>query len=230
VGLVLVGVLTGESRGNFILWDGQQMTVNTTHSEGSLYDTSRAFIVPGGYVTGLYARDCSTVNICGGSAGTLIAYNASTLNILSGSVYYLYTWGSGSVVNISGGSVDHLDVLADNGTANIYGGWVDGLFTSGVVDVFGGSVYTLCAYPGSVVTFHGRNFDVRGGLWWDGNRVLGTGLLTGEWMDGTPCAVNIHVNESRDEYKATILVVPEPATLALLTLGGLLAFRRRRCK
>jgi len=77
----------------------------------------------------------------------------------------------------------------------------------------------------SVITFHARDFRTHGGLWLDGDRVLGTGgALTGEWFDGTSWAVDIPDNQAT----ATILVIPEPATLLLLAMGGLALLRRRR--
>jgi hypothetical protein len=85
-------------------------------------------------------------------------------------------------------------------------------------------VSDLYARDTSVVTFHGRDFSVHGALQWDGDRVLGTGLLTGEWTDGTLWAVNIMENDAG----ATIRAIPDPATLSLLALGGALALLRRR--
>jgi len=79
----------------------------------------------------------------------------------------------------------------------------------------------LYAYGYSEVTFYGRNFDYGSGLTLDGNRVLGTGTLSGEWLDGTPWALNILGNSST----ATILV-PEPATLFLLGLGAVMLRKR----
>jgi hypothetical protein len=90
--------------------------------------------------------------------------------------------------------------------------------------IVGGSPPTLEAYNTSVATFHARDFSVHEGLWLDGDRVLGTGVLTGEWTDGTLWAVNIICNDST----ATIRVIPEPATLSLLALSGALALLRRR--
>ncbi len=43
-------------------------------------------------------------------------------------------------------------------------------------------------------------------------------------MDGTPWAVNIKTHDAG----ATILAIPEPATLALLALGGVGAFLHGR--
>jgi len=66
----------------------------------------------------------------------------------------------------------------------------------------------------------------RVGLTLDGDRVLGTGLLTGKWFDGTSWAIPIQ----KHDLGATIRVVPEPSTLVLLSIGagGLLVFAWRR--
>jgi hypothetical protein len=67
-------------------------------------------------------------------------------------------------------------------------------------------VSTLEASGYSVVTFYGQNFSVGDGLFLFGDRVMGTGMLSGEWMDGTPWTVNIKPNV----LTATILVIPGP--------------------
>jgi len=63
----------------------------------------------------------------------------------------------------------------------------------------------LHASSSSMVSFYGRNFRVYGGLVFDADYVLGTGLLAGEWFDGTPWAVNI----AEHSPSATILVIPD---------------------
>jgi len=59
-----------------------------------------------------------------------------------------------------------------------------------------------------------------------GDRLVGTGILGGKWTDGTAWTVKITANDTW--YGATILAIPEPATLLLLALGGLALLRRRR--
>ena len=225
--LALVGPLAGEGRGDFVLQGDEQMTVDTSHSEGGLYDQSRARIVSGGsvtfalsayhssavdisgsgYVKALHALNCSAVSISGGSVDGLVATDTSTVAISGGSVTYTLHAYNSSAVDISGGAVG--DLLAADTSA---------------VDISGGSLGVLRAADTSAVTFHGQDFLLGSGLSLDGNRVLGTGLLSGDWFDGTPWAVNITLNDSG----ATILAMPEPATLGLLALGGAALLARRK--
>jgi len=134
------------------------------------------------------------VDISGGSVRTLNAYDSSAVKLSGGLVTYLDTRDS-STVDISGGLMIH-----------------------------DGSVTALRAYGTSVVTFHTRDFHTHGELWLDGDRVLGTGFLSGKWFDGTSWGVTITDNA----VGATILAIPEPATLSLLALGGAALVRRRR--
>ena len=243
--LALLGPLAIEGRGNFILWNDESLTVNSSHSQGILYDTSRAFIVTGGSVNYLYANNSSGVNISGGGVSNLYAYNSSGVNINSGSVSSLNAYNS-SDVNINSGSVsslnaynssdvnityrgsvgNHLSALDystvdisggslyrlsayDSSGVNISGGGVSNLYAynSSDVNISGGSLDYVYAYNSSVVTFYGQNFRVGGGLVFYGEQVLGTGILSGEWVDGTRWAVRITGNEPT----ATILAIPESA-------------------
>jgi hypothetical protein len=213
--LMLLGPLAGQSRGDFVLWDDQQITVNSHHNQGNLYDTSRAFIVPGGSVTDLFAEDFSAVGVSGGSVYFLYACDSSVVDVSGGSMSDLEAWNS-STVDISGGSVNYL-CARDSTAVDISGGtvsWLDA-HNSSIVNISGGSVSNLWACDFSAVILYGQNFRVGGGLVFDGERVLGLGTLSGEWMDGTPWTTNIAYNETT----ATIWAIPEPATLLLLGLG-----------
>jgi hypothetical protein len=288
--LTLLGPLAQKSRGSFILHDSEQFTVNSFHSTGTLYDTSRASIVSGGSVSNLYAYDFSVLDISGGNVSWLRAYDWSSVNISGGSVdYYLYAknsstvsisagtlWalsasdssavnisggsvssglyaGDSSAVDISGGYVQHLsaqdwstmnisgasvtDLYAyDSSAVNISGGNVVALwaYTFSDVAISGGSMYSLGAYGSSAVelsggsvdylyaknsstvTFYGQNFRAAGGLVFDGDRVLGTGTLIGEWTDGTRWAVNIPKNDPT----ATILAISGSATYYVNAQNG----------
>ena len=61
--LVLALTLTSVGRADFMLWNDEQLTVNTSHSRGDLYDQSLATVISGGWVGNLYAFNSSTANI-----------------------------------------------------------------------------------------------------------------------------------------------------------------------
>ena len=264
--LFLCGPLCSEGRGDFTLWDDDQITVNVPHTLGTLYNQSQASLISGASVNSLYAYDDSTVDISGGSlyypflaVSGLSAYGTSTVNISGGSVTYLHAYDTNAVdisggsvtglwaygtsnVDVSGGTVytlwaygtSNVDIsggtvdLSANDTSNvdISGGTIEYLWARdhSTVDISGGSMDQLKAYDTSTVTFIVRDFRLGAGLSLDGDRVLGTGFLSGEWYDGTRWTVNITENATG----ATILATPEPATLSLLALGGLAILRRRR--
>lgn len=242
--LVLVFLVTVSTRADFILHGNEQFTVNSYHTYGILYDTSQVSIVSGGTISSfLDAYDSSTANISSGYVSSLAAWNSSTVDISGGTVrdlspsdYSKINISGGSItenfnifnfstVDISGGSISYFLGARNSSAVNISGGSVSYLYTedNGDVDISGGSVSSLYAIDSSVVSFHGRNFSISGGLVLDGERVLGLGILSGEWMDGTPWAVDILQNES----SVTILVVPEPGTLLLLGIGAVMLRRRR---
>ena len=290
--VLCAGWLAGTARADFTLYGNEQLTVNTFHQQGWLYDQSKAWLVSGGEVNSLLRTyDDSTVDMSDGRIGFLETYGNSTVDIsggslgifthdgsrvtvTGGSVKTVYTSGHSSVdfacgpsgsadvgivfvndastltlsaghlgsrimafddsdVRITGGSVDDRVSAEDNATMTISGGDLYCLETwhDSVVDLSGGSVDFIRAHGGNM-TIHGKDFILVGGLLLEGDRVLGTGVLSGKWFDGTAWAIPIPVHEAG----ATILAVPEPATLALLALlalslpkrGGLAMLKRKR--
>jgi hypothetical protein len=90
----------------------------------------------------------------------------------------------------------------------------------------GGSVTRLYTYDSSTVIFNGYDFSLGSGLSWDidNQTILGTGSLTGMWFDNTSFEIPIMEHDST----STIIAIPEPATLLLLTIGSLTIIKRKR--
>ena len=162
-------------------------------------------------VFSLYAADTSNVTITKGDINWLSAANSSEVIMSGGAV---------------GGPMEASLNVHDEARLTLTGGYVVrlGAWDSSRIVIDGGAVGRMSAHHSSSITFHGTDFQVSGGLSLDGETVLGTGLLTGKWFDGTAFSMPIS-NHGPD---ATIRVIPEPATLALLAFGGLAIVRRRR--
>ena len=103
-------------------------------------------------------------------------------------------------------------------------GWYLEAADSSTIDISGGMITDwLYATDRSVVNIYGYGFDYDpyGGRW-------NGGELTGFWMDDSPFTIELLDNVAVDStYYDHINLVPEPATLSLLLLGGLAGRRRR---
>ena len=211
--VALGGPLAVPAGADFVLWNDEQLMVDSFHATGVLNDQSRVEIISTGRVdNNVAAYDNSSVAISGGSVNWLRTYHDSSVAISDGSVGWLDAHNSSSV-NISGG-----------GLGGLYAG------NDSRVDISGGGLGMLDAYDGSNITIHGYDFGATGGLSLDGDLVLGTGLLTGRWFDGTAWTIAISYHVSGATIRT---VVPEPATCILLGVGlglaGLLRRRRTPC-
>ena len=230
-------------RGTGVLWDFSTATVLTGGDIGTAYVNDEASLsLNSGGVGMAWVYNAGHINLTGSTVrGSILAYNASTVDIAGGKVTQRVSAYDTSAVDIFGGSTLSLDTYDDSsavlstgsvgnllafGTSNveISGGDVSfvNAYDTSAVDISGGVVSGLSARDTGSITLHGYDFRATGGIVLDGTRVMGTGLLSGKWFDGTAWAAPVYTNEA-----GASIFIPEPATLSLLALGGLALLRRR---
>ena len=179
-----------------------------------------------GGLTNLVADNDSTVNISGGVLTRLYTNENSEINISNGILGMITTYNN-STVEFSGGSVTKSFSVQDSSTLNITGGVLHNLYprNHSIVNISGGTVDWFEAHDSGTTILSGYDFELSKGLSWDvdGQTILGSGLLTGKWFDDTSFTLSVVIHDPT----ATIMAIPEPATLLLLGLGGLVLRKRK---
>ena len=181
----------------------------------------------------------STVNINGGSVGDAFdAFSGSTVNVSGGSVGRAFDAFSGSTVNISGGSIGRAFVSS---SFTIVGNAFDA-FSGSSINISGGSIIgDFEAFSGSEVNLFGTEFSINGVLLEDLELNQAFAIvdrdvtLSGFLADGTAFSFFLRSDNNffRGDFFSTdatltVTQVPEPTSLAILSLGGLALLRRRR--
>ncbi len=173
----------------------------------------------GGRIMGkVLAFDNSCVNVFSGITSYLpgssgvVSRDNSTVNVYSGSISSLTALGQ-SVVNITGGHINSLGV-AENSLVNIYGGAI-----GSSLDPFA----SIFAQHNATVVFHAKNIMVGNGISIIDDKIVGTGTVSGQWLDGSNWTTRIFHNATT----ANIIVVPEPGTVLLLIFSGPIVIFRR---
>ena len=209
------------------------MSGGSIHLDIRSYNYSRVNVTGGSIGFMFLIYDSSKVNISGGEILFLKSYDSSHLNVSGGNIETLDSYGS-NPVNIFGGSIENLRSY-DSSRVDIYSGSIDkylyGLDSS-LVNIFGGLIESdLALWDQSMIKIFGYDFAVDGqpvgygeltsilgnNPWDDAFRHLTGTLLSGEFID-TGFLIG---------HDAKIILIPEPATILLLGLGGLFIKRRR---
>ncbi len=161
-----------------------------------------------------------TLIVDGGGANTILAWNSSRVEVRSTTPFLGQPHPSGitdlvlwrdSRLDYYGGETEELS-MEMNATAHLYGGRVD--FISSYQY---GTTERIFIYA------------QEDWLWtFEADKIRG---ITGSWWDGTPFNMRFTNNPWQSEYgpawTRVAVITPEPATLLLMTLGGLLSRRRR---
>jgi hypothetical protein len=193
----------------------------------------------GGSLWDLYAYDISQVTMSGGSVSNFLTYSSGQAIMSGGSVNYsLYAYDS-SQVTMSGVSLGWNLYVSTSSHLTMSGGSVGGYLSAssnGLVNWSGGTIaQDLRLDSATTLKINGSNFAVDGIPFGFGEiaSIFGGSygnephrILTGTLANG-----DIINNQFRIGETASIVLVPEPATLLLLGLGVpmLSGLRKKHC-
>ncbi len=181
---------------------------NTANYPGTLVN-----LVNGGVLTDLWAYNSSTVTMSGGLVGRYLgAWNDSTVTMSGGSVGYLNVHEN-ATVTVNGGTIGSVLEAYDDGTI-----YLDGIGFE-VTDEDDNT--TSLSYGNKLSDFVS--------LIENGEHDYYFGFITGTLSADGSALNSLFQIFNTGEYAGTgdIIIIPEPATLVLLGLGGLLLRKRR---
>lgn len=233
--LLLTALLAIPAVADYVhLTDGGIYVINDTRYEDDFirldYDTvntpGTSFTLLTGGIIGedLRAYENSTAIINGGTVGgTVGAGGNSIVEIESGIIQgYVYAGGNG-LVEINGGSISGKLSSKGEGTIKVTGGVIGGIFDvwhDGIIELYG-SGFSVGGEDLSV----GNSLRDYGTLELVGGDYFYTGTITGTLNDGSILNNYFQILEPT---AADIIIIPEPCSLVLLGLGGLVLRRSRR--
>ena len=167
----------------------------------------------------IWSNEKLTLVVDGGGADIIEMEGASKLEVYSTSEPVNDNWNTGGITDIVLVHSSHLDYLGGS-TEEITVG------NSATATLKGGRLDYLTSMQRNITTTHIDLYCQTDWDWVYTNSTI-TGI-TGHWWDGDSFDI-ILVNESGYDptWKNIKIITPEPATLALFGLGGLLIRKRR---
>lgn len=195
------------------------------------FDNSR-ITMSGGTGQTLYTYNNSQLAMSGGRFNFLYAYDNSQYVMSGGIAIELYAYNSSQIIvsNFTSGAF----FTCDNSHVMIMGGYINGnLNTDGNshVTIAGGIIDNyIFLKDDSIIVLNGANFAIDGTPFVSGEitSILG-GTLESEphrWLTGTLANGDIINNQFKIGDTAKIVLIPEPCTMLLLGLGGMLIRKR----
>lgn len=189
--------------------------------------------VSGGLIDRLHAYDNSQVTTSGGHINEIHTHDNSQVTASDGAIWHLIAFDD-SQVTVSDGSMSLLFTV-DDSRATVSGGVIETINASGrsQVDFLYGSIegWLMADFEG-ILTIHGSDFAIDGTDvgYIEISSILGRRYhddpdrqLTGTLLNGSRLDVPFNIGDN-----AKIILVPEPATLLLLTLGAFVLRKRRK--
>ena len=176
-----------------------------------------------GEETWVYMYNDASAEIIGGTIHEFYMYNNTTADITGGHISIV--WGQDtSSVNVYAGSDISLLRPNDSSTSNVYDGTVDYLFALGYsnTSIYGGFFDEIAAEDFSSVNLYVESYD-----WNPTGGARDGGLLTGIWLESTESFSIDLVSEGTINH---LNFVPEPTTLFLFGIGGLIVLKKVRNK
>ncbi len=153
-----------------------------------------------------------------GGAEVIEVRNSARIEVVStsplgwlGGIYDLYLFNN-SHLDYYGGQTDEI-TIGHQATATIKGGRINGITSQQWTTSVG-------ADPHIKLYCQKDSWS-----WIDGNRMLG---IEGLWLDGTPFYIEFQNHPDFDPVYTNIEIMPEPATLLLFGIGGLILRKRKR--